>query len=96
MSWAPIYTLDLTVPASKGLISEMLQFPQKYRLDDKMADRKTKPPTRVVCVVFDQEEGKQIDGVKEYVGKSGDFCGLLFQRDGGLESNVFGHRLAYK
>ena len=64
VSWAPIYALDWTVPASKGLISEMLQFPRKYRLDDKTADRNTKPPSRVACVCFDQEEGKQIDAVK--------------------------------
>jgi len=96
ISWAPIYAPDSTVPASKKLISEMLQFPWKCRLDDVTADRKIKPTSRVACVFFDEEEGKRIDAVKGYVGKSGDFCGLLFRRDGSWESNVFGHRSAYE
>jgi len=96
ISWAPIYAPGSTVPASKKLISEMLQFPWKCRLDDVTADRKIKPTSRAACVFFDEEEGKRIDAVKGYVGKSGDFCGLLFRRDGGWESNVFGCRSAYE
>ena len=47
-------------------------------------------------VELDEKKGKRIDAVKGYVGKSGDFCGLRFRRDGGCESNVFGHRSAYE
>ena len=45
---------------------------------------------------LDEKESKRIDVVKGYVGKSGDFCGLLFRRDSDWESNVFGHRSAYE
>ncbi|RPB04039.1 hypothetical protein L873DRAFT_1668292 [Choiromyces venosus 120613-1] len=96
ISWAPIYAPDPDVPVSQKLISEMLQFPWKCRLDDITADRKIKPTSRVACIFFDEEEGKRIDAVKGYVGKSGDFCGLLFRREGDWESNVFGHRSAYE
>lgn len=65
-------------------------------MDDITADRKIKPTSRVACVFFDEEGGKRIDAVKGYVGKSGDFCGLLFRRDGDWENNVFGHRSAYE
>ena len=34
--------------------------------------------------------------MRGYVGKSGDFRGLLFLRDGLWESNVFGHRSVYE
>ena len=92
ISQAPIYALDSTMTATKGLISKMLQFPWKYRLDDKTAE--SLPP--VLHVYLLMEGWKQIDAVRGYVGKSGDFCGLLFRRDGSWESNVCGHLSAYE
>jgi len=47
-------------------------------------------------VALEEKEGRRIDAVKGYISKSGDFCGLWFRRDGGWESNAFGHPSAYE
>lgn len=56
----------------------------------------SEPLLHVACAFFDEEDGKQVDAVKGYVGDDGAFCGLLFRRDGDWERVVFGARSSFE
>lgn len=96
VSWAPIYAPDPAIPGSVEVVSEMIQYPWKYRTDKIVPDGEIEATSRVACIFFDNEGDQRVDAVKGYATKSGHFCGLLLRRNGNWGDKALGHRSSYE
>lgn len=85
-SWLPIY----------GDTSAKLEtrFPWYHR--GFHADRNVSSACFVTHEYFEDMEGRNVDAVKGYINKQGNFCGLLFRRGGEWSENVFGEMSAFE
>lgn len=54
------------------------------------------PTNTVTHEYFDDAENRKVDAIKGYINKDGNFCGLLFRRNGEWSENIFGEMSAYE
>ena len=86
-SWLPIYD------GSPGSAAALFPWHRK----NIWADRKLSSNYTVEFKYFHVETGcRRVDGVKGYITRKGDFCGLLFRRDGEWDDRVLGLRSAFE
>jgi hypothetical protein len=95
VSWAPVYALKPHGLSQKELMKR-IRFPWRAHNQEIMEDRDIPETAYAISTLFGDNDFGRIDAVKGYVTRHGQFCGLLFRRNGGWSEGVFGERSAYE
>jgi len=85
-AWLPIY--------SRASGEHETRFPW-YHLGFH-ADHQLSPTCSVTYEYFEDKSGREVDAVKGYINRDGNFCGLLFRRGGEWSESVFGEMSAFE
>jgi len=98
ISWAPIFNPhpsgSTSLPSKE--LAKIIRFPWRTHNGDIREDRDIPESSFATCTFFcDRDDGRRIDAVTGYVDRTGQFCGLLFRRDGKWSKEAFGQRSAY-
>lgn len=85
-SWLPIYDNASAKPETR--------FPWYHK--GIHSDCSLSPASTVTHEYFDDAENRKVDAIKGYINKAGNFCGLLFRRNGEWGEKIFGEMSAYE